>query len=285
MKKKLNSKSAFFNARVLIGLFVFLAGVFLALLGFGAFSNVFAQAKGTKTGPETNPSNGTQARVGPPDVVQMVGPVAQNQDLRSIPYVPATKEIEERRLTRYPHLNTGQTNAPSEYGISGLKYVQTMLKNLSRPAPTMPGPLLTFEGIGDLCGCQPPDTNGDVGPNHYIEPINESFKIFDKSGNTLAGPTTYNSFFAPLVGTPCNGQNFGDPFVMYDQMADRWVISDFAFPGFPGSGPFYECIGVSKTSDPVVGGWWLYAIQVDPAHVGFLGDYPKFGLWPDAYYL
>jgi hypothetical protein len=64
----------------------------------------------------------------------------------------------------------------------------------------MPGPLLTFEGIGDLCGCQPSDSEGDVGPNHYIEAINESFKIFDKNGNTLAGPTTYNSFFAPLTG-------------------------------------------------------------------------------------
>ena len=46
-----------------------------------------------------------------------------------------------------------------------------------------------------------------------------------------------------------------------------------------------QCIGVSKTSDPVSGGWWLYAIQVDPANPTFLGDYPKFGLWPDAYYL
>ena len=46
-----------------------------------------------------------------------------------------------------------------------------------------------------------------------------------------------------------------------------------------------QCIGVSKTSDPVSGGWWLYAIQVDPANPTYLGDYPKFGMWPDAYYL
>src|SRR5205823_3500182 len=64
-----------------------------------------------------------------------------------------------------------------------------------------------------------------------------------------------------------------------------WVVSDFAFGAFPGAGPFYQCIGVSKTSDPVAGGWYLYSIQVDPANPSWLGDYPKFGMWPDAYYL
>src|SRR6266849_8759767 len=234
MKKKSTSQSAFFNLRVLIGLFVVLAGVFLALFGMGAFSSAFAQGKGTKNTNQASP--GTQA----PDVVQMVGPVRLDQDLRSLPYVAPKKEFEERRLTRYPHLDTGQTSAPSGYGTAGLAYVQKLLRNLWRPAPTMPGPLLTFEGIGDLCGCQPSDSEGDVGPNHYIEAINESFKIFDKTGNTLAGPTTYNSFFAPLTGTPCgSGQNDGDPYVIYDAQADRWLISDFAFPSFPGNS-FYQ---------------------------------------------
>src|SRR5713101_3564953 len=44
MKKKSASQSAFFNLRVLIGLFTVLAGVFLALAGFGAFS-ALAQAQ------------------------------------------------------------------------------------------------------------------------------------------------------------------------------------------------------------------------------------------------
>jgi len=282
MKKNSSSKSAFFNARVLIGLFVFLAGVFLALLGFGAFSNVFAEAKGTKTGPQTNPSNGTQAAFGPPDVVQMVGPVAQNQDLRSLPYIPPNREVEERRLTRYPHPETG---SPERQGSFPL------IRKLLRPAPTMPLPLLTFDGMNSAqsgCGCLPPDSDGDVGPNHYVNAVNTSIKIFDKSGNPLNGPngTTFNSFFAPLGAlTPCgSNQNNGDPFVLYDQMADRWVVSDFAFPSFPGTS-FYQCIGVSQTGDPVSGGWFLYAVQVDPANPTFLGDYPKFALWSDAYYL
>ena len=139
------------------------------------------------------------------------------------------------------------------------------------------------------CGCLPPDSDGDVGPNHYINSVNSSIKIFDKLGNALNGAngTTYNSFFSGLgTGNPCgNNLNDGDGIVFYDHMADRWVVSDFAFGAFPGAGPFMQCIGVSKTSDPVAGGWWLYALQVDPANANRLGDYPKFGLWPDAYYL
>ena len=138
MKKNSASQSAFFNPRVLIGFIFCLAGVFLALLGFDAFSNVFDQAKGTKTGPQTNPSNGTQAPFDPPDVVQMVGPVAQNQDLRSLPYIPPNKEVEERRLTRYPHPERG---SPERQGSFPL------ITKLLRPAPTMPLPLLTFDGM------------------------------------------------------------------------------------------------------------------------------------------
>src|SRR2546421_219292 len=265
MKKKSATQSAFFNLRVLIALVVVSAGVFLALLGFGAFSKAIAQV------PNQNIA-GPQPSTPQPDVVALIGPVRLDQDLRTLPYVAPKQEFEERRLMRYPHNGTDQTNAP------GSTEVQALLKNVWRPVPTIPGPLLTFEGQGNTCGCQPSDTDGDVGPNHYVEAINESIRIFDKTGNTLSGPTSYNSFFAGLIGTPCANANDGDPYVIYDQAADRWMISDFAFPSFPGSS-FYQCIGVSQTNNPVSGGWFLYAIQVDPANPTFLGDYPKFALW------
>ena len=97
----------------------------------------------------------------------------------------------------------------------------------------MPAPLLTFEGgaAAQFCACAPPDSDGDVGPNHYVEAINSRSRFLTKPATMLAGPITYNTFFAPLTGTPCQNQNDGDPFVMYDHLADRWVISDFAFPG------------------------------------------------------
>ncbi len=81
-----------------------------------------------------------------------------------------------------------------------------------------------------------------------------------------------------MAGTPCASFNDGDPYVLYDKTADRWLISDFAFPSFPGNS-FYQCIAVSQTNDPVSGGWFFYALQVDPGNPSFLGDYPKFALW------
>ena len=266
MKKKSTSKSAFFNLRILTASVLCLLGIAVALF-----------AQGNRTKPvQTNQSNrgedapGTQR----PDVVQMVGPVRLDQDLRKLAYIAPKGEFEERRLMRYPHNGTDQTNAASRSGT----YVQSLLKNMWRPTPTMPGPLFTFEGNPDTCGCQPSDSEGDVGTNHYIEAINENIKIYDKSGNTLSGPTSFNSFFSGLTGTPCTNANDGDPYVLYDWAADRWLISDFAFPSFPGSS-FWQCIGVSQTNDPVSGGWFLYAIQVDPANPTYLGDYPKFALW------
>ncbi|PYK50732.1 MAG: hypothetical protein DME51_05140, partial [Verrucomicrobia bacterium] len=271
MKKKSTSKSAFFNLRIVIAALCCFTGIAVALLGTGAFSSAFAQAKGTKA---NQAAPGTQT----PDVVRMVGPVRLDQDLRKLPYIaPKEKSEEERRLTRYPFPLAGSGAPAGSSGTSGLANVQRLLKNVWRPA-TMPPPLLTFEGIGNTCGCQPSDSEGDVGAAYYIEAINETFKIFDKSGNTLSGPTTYNSFFAPLTGTPCTFANDGDPYVVYDKDTGRWLISDFAFPSFPGSS-FWQCIAVSQTQDPVNGGWFFYALQVDPANPTYLGDYPKFALW------
>ena len=212
-----------------------------------------------------------------PEVVQLVGPVSQDIDLRELPYIPPKTGDEELRLTRHPKVqNQGMTDPALP------------VRGPAQPS-AMPAPIQNFGGItaaASGCGCLPPDTDGDVGPNHYIQSVNSSIKIFDKTGGTLSGPTTYNSFFSALgTSTPCgSNQNDGDGFVFYDHLANRWVVSDFAFPAFPGTS-FYQCVGVSKTSDPVAGGWWLYAVPVDPANQTFLGDYPKFGLWPDAYYL
>ncbi len=211
-----------------------------------------------------------------PDAVQLVGPVSQDMDLRKLPYIPPHTENEEVRLTRHAELQNQGVDDPA-----------LPVKEPAQPS-AMPAPIQNFGGITSAtsgCGCLPPDTDGDVGPNHYIQSVNSSIKIFDKTGGTLSGPTTYNSFFSAMgPSTPCgNNQNDGDGIVFYDHLANRWVVSDFAFPAFPGTS-FYQCVGVSKTSDPVAGGWWLYAIQVDPANPTFLGDYPKFGLWPDAYY-
>ena len=237
------------------------------------------------------PANRPQPDRPAPDVVAMVGPVSQHLDLRALPYIPVNGEEDEVRLTRHPFPLAGGTAHQPPSNLGG-QFTQQLMQRVLAPIPNMPSPIQTFAGMNSTqsgCLCLPPDTDGDVGPNHYIQSVNSSIKIFDKLGNALNGTngTTYNSFFSALGGgNPCgNNQNRGDGIAFYDHMADRWVVSDFAFGAFPGAGPFMQCIGVSRTSDPVAGGWWLYALQVDPANANRLGDYPKFGLWPDAYYL
>src|SRR5262249_7572955 len=240
MKKKSTSQSAFFNLRVLAASVFCLLGIAVAL---------FAQSKGARQTQQTNRSRTQQDAPGTqhPDVVRMIGPVVMNQDLRKLPYVAPKEKEEERRMTRYPFPLAGQ-DAPPGSGTSA--YVKKLLKNVWRPTPKIPPPVLTFEGNSETCGCQPSDSEGDAGPNHYIQAINETIKIFDKTGATLSGPTTFNSFFASLTGTPCATANDGDPYVLYDAQADRWLISDFAFPSFPGNS-FFQCIAVSQTNDPV----------------------------------
>jgi hypothetical protein len=275
MKKKSTSQSAFFNLRILMACVFCVLGVAVAL---------FAQGNRPKQAQQSARTHGNQDAPGTqrPDIGHMIGPVVLNADLRNLPYLPPKEEFDERVLTRFPHGDV-KTRPPEEFGVSKLSYLHQLLKNLWRPVPTMPTPLLTFEGesAAQACACAPPDSDGDVGPNHYVEAINVAFRVFDKSGNPLSPVTTYNSLFAPLTGTPCSNQNDGDPFVFYDHMADRWVISDFAFPGLPGSGPFYQCIAVSQTNDPVSGGWFLYAVQHEPSHPTWVGDYPKMALWSD----
>ena len=169
MKKKSTSQSAFFNVRVLIAAVFCLAGIALALFAMGAFSNAFAQAKGNRRNQD---APGTQT----PDVIRMVGPVRLNQTFE-LSLTFRQKRNRRELLRRYPAREW--ITYSTKYGTSGLPAVQSLVKNLSRPVPSIPPPLLTFEGLSaaQACACSPPDTDGDVGPNHYVEAVNVAFKF------------------------------------------------------------------------------------------------------------
>ena len=108
-----------------------------------------------------------------------------------------------------------------------------------------------------------------------VEAVNTVFEIFDKQGTVLAGPSFVNLLWAGAGGN-CQTNNAGDPDVRYDQAADRWVIMQFTLPAQTDF-----CVAVSRTSDPVTGGWFLYEFPTG----GIGNDYPKLAVWPDAYYL
>ena len=144
----------------------------------------------------------------------------------------------------------------------------------------MPSPAGSFDGGGNVNAVLPPDATGAAGPNHYVQWVNLSFTIYDKStGVRLYGPAAGNTLWQPLGG-PCAARNNGDPVVLYDHFAGRFVMSQFAFPNYP-SGPFYQCIAVSQTSDPT-GAFYLYAFKISDTK---LNDYPKLAVWPDGYYM
>lgn len=128
--------------------------------------------------------------------------------------------------------------------------------------------LVNFDGssVGEAGNFIPPDPTGAVGPNHYVHAVNTIVKIFDKSGNVLAGPTALSTFLN-------SGNNDGDPIVMYDQLADRFFVSQFR------TSDDALIIGVSTTPDPT-GTYNLYSFPLDA-----FPDYPHYGVWPDAYYL
>ena len=133
-------------------------------------------------------------------------------------------------------------------------------------------------GFGDnfFCNCMPPDNDGAVGTTQYMQFINSEYRVFDKSGNTVLGPLFGNAFWSGFGGE-CESENNGDPVIRFDAAAQRWVVSQFAL-GPSESGPFYECVAVSTTAD-ATGSYNRYAFPFT-----VFPDYPKIGVWPDAYY-
>ena len=123
----------------------------------------------------------------------------------------------------------------------------------------------------------PPDTNGEVGPNHYVQIVNTAYEVFNKNGTVAAPAVPINTLWTTFGGA-CATHNDGDPVVNYDQLADRWVITQFT-----SSAPFTECFAVSTTGNPL-GTYNRYAFP-SPNPTNLFGDYPKIGVWPDGYYM
>jgi subtilisin-like proprotein convertase family protein len=142
----------------------------------------------------------------------------------------------------------------------------------------MPTPIRNFDGIpfpGVACNCAPPDTNGEAGLTQYVQMVNEGLQVWDKTGVSLLGPVGIQTVWSGFGGV-CETSGSGDPVVMYDQLADRWLISQFAGASFPTE----QCIAISTTGN-ATGSWFRYAFHTSDNFY----DYPHFGVWPDGYYV
>ena len=135
------------------------------------------------------------------------------------------------------------------------------------------GPLVGFNGQG-FTGYYPPDTDGDVSDDHFVQMVNSKYNVYEKDGTKILGPLNLGNLWAQLPGAPWG--NSGDPIVLWDENAERWVLTQFAPKT---STTNYELFAISVTSDPL-GEYYLYAFEFG---VQF-NDYPKIGVWRDGYY-
>ena len=147
----------------------------------------------------------------------------------------------------------------------------------------MPLPTLSFDGISnrennDAYGFAviPPDMNGDVGPNNFVQSVNILTRIYDKNGAPLTLAFKLSDVFG-VLGTTCSTANFGNPITLYDPLADRWILSQYC----TSAPPFREMIAVSQTADPT-GAYYAYEFVMPNNR---LNDSPKLGVWTDAIYM
>ena len=211
----------------------------------------------------------------------VAGPTLLPIDTAGLPPAPTVEQDSNSQapLRSLPNANLlPKTQIPSNNPQPGSS--DPVVQSIASPE-SMPGPILNFEGINSRDGVLPPDTDGEVGKDHFVQMVNLSMAVYNTSGTLLYGPFHPSDLWP--VGNTCRAHNDGDPVVLYDQLADRWLISQFALPNYP-SGPFYECIGISRTGKPtnIPSDWYLYAAQVSSTK---MNDYPKLSVWPDGYYM
>jgi len=219
-----------------------------------------------------------QSDIQGPFVGEPVYPAVVNIDLRNLPQAGPTSKNGAHPALSIPLRGPSASSEELTPAADPVAETQPAL-------PNMPSPLQSFAGLdySTWGSGWPPDTNGDVGPTYYIQTVNTSIGIFTKATGSLVAAFTFDNFFTG-TGTPCDANNNGDPVVLYDPLADRWIITDFAWTDTQ-NGPYYECVAISQTGNPVTGGWYMYGLRADDVSHPWLNDYPKLGVWPDGYYM
>jgi hypothetical protein len=147
---------------------------------------------------------------------------------------------------------------------------------------------VNIEGIASDVTVAPPDPNGAVGETQYVQWVNNRLAIYNKAdGALLLGPIPGNLLFAGMTGpggSACANSNFGDPIVQYDKLAKRWLLTQFGWdPANTATGPYYQCIAISTSAD-AGGSYYRYVLDSrSSSGAPVFPDYPKVGVWPDAY--
>jgi len=269
---RISRNRAFTNARILATVLLVLTAVALVLLAVSPPASAQPTARPHPLTPKFSKA-----------VAFDVSPA-----LRSLPPVA--------RIRMYPP-NTVLEVRPERRGSEGREahrvkpYSADGVLQMFNRTPTIPAPLLTFEGLSNqdnfnIFGFRinPGDPNGEVGPNNFVEMINLVFAVYDKAGNLLAGPIDTGSLWADFAIPDCTDPS-GDPVVLYDQFMDRWLLSQFTTSGLNDpTKPFWNCVAISTSGDPT-GTYYRYAFETTSDGIFYFPDYPKYGNWTDSYVL
>jgi hypothetical protein len=200
-------------------------------------------------------------------IVMHANPVTTTQafrDMKEVPWHNASKVMPEHRRYGKAHISN-QPDSVAQVEV---------LPNVGTTN------LLSFDGITDAQGggFVPPDTNSSVGATQVVETVNVAYAVYDKTtGVQIMAPKNIQTLYTPLGGQCATG-NLSDPVATYDKAAGVWLITMIAF-----NNSFSQnnaCVAVSTTSD-ATGAYHLYSFN----YKNVLPDYPKLGVWPDAYYL
>ncbi len=150
--------------------------------------------------------------------------------------------------------------------------LQQVYQNLKKNITPNNAIITNFDGM-PYQPLNPPDPSMCVGPNHIIQMINGSsgalFKVYNKTGGQVVAQT----YLDAITGKG----GLGDPIALYDQLADRFMLTEFN--NKPETGTEGLTIAISQTNDPA-GAWFVYFFSTGNT----FPDYPKFSVWPDAYY-
>jgi hypothetical protein len=224
-------------------------------------------------------------------IVQVNGPTPTFSPAVAFDVSPALRDVAVAQPAAPPssqdviEIRPDQGPFAQDNGFSGDGALQAAGGPLAPLA--IPAPLKNFEGLSNQDNfnvygfrVNPPDPVGDVGPKHYVEMVNLVFGVYSKSrGTLLLGPVPIGALWAGFPIDECTEPS-GDPIVIYDQFADRWLLTQFTTRGLPPDplNPFYNCVAISTTGDPT-GSYYRYAFTT-----GFnFPDYPKYGVWTNSY--
>ncbi len=178
----------------------------------------------------------------------------------------------EKKIGKHNEAHDSRRNLSRKH-LSSAPFSEDPIAQREQGTKAVLSTIENFDGQTSIDGWYPLDPTGVVGPNHFVQSVNSNYQVFDKTGTALTAPLDLAALFT-------GSSDQGDPVVMYDKFADRWIVTEFETSNPPNGNCDELLLAVSTTPDPT-GTYYLYTFMPDAAD---FADYPKYSIWSDGYY-